>query len=142
MAFYTRNLCWCLNTGDQDRPSKGEFTGIFQVVAMGDQGSVYLSPTALRSGPDNKAILALGSFCQIKRCHSLHDIMNFSTTNALPAQVCSRNVDISTQPGRPDQLPAHSTPDATRGLVPAAPQPALSCLKSKRWHSLHTLLPA
>lgn len=109
---------------------------------MGDQGSVYLSPTALRSGPDNKAILALGSFCQIKRCHSLHDIMNFSTVNAFPAQVCSRNVDISTQPWRPDQLPAHSTPDATQGLVPAAPQPALSCLKSKRWHSLHTLLPA
>lgn len=32
---------WTL--GNQDRPGKGEFTGIFQVVTMEGQGSAYLS---------------------------------------------------------------------------------------------------
>lgn len=103
--------------------------------------STYLQ-SALRAGPDNKAILALGSFCQAKRCHSPHDIMNFSAMNALPAHICSQNVDISTQPWLPDELPAHSTPDLTQGLVPAVLQPAQSWLKSKKWHSPHILLPA
>lgn len=44
---------------------------------------------------------------------------------------------LPTQPWLSDQLP-----DLTLGLVPAVLQPAQSWIKSKKWHSLHILLPA